>query len=198
MGLDFALIEGQTPLDEGEKEGLLIPGITVRQELDEFEQLNIERAMKWSLGKKFTAEKILTAEFIKLVHKKMYKDVWRWAGEFRKSNKNLGVPWTQVGTDLKYLLDDCKHWIDKKAYTPDEIAVRFKHRIVFIHCFSNGNGRHSRFMADLIITNVFNSTPFSWGGKNLGEASEQRSTYIKAIKDADKGNMIPLLEFSRR
>jgi Fic-DOC domain mobile mystery protein B len=198
MGLDFQLIDGQTPLNEKESEGLLIPGITTRQELDEFEQLNIERAIQWSLGKKFKTEQILTEEFVKIVHKKMYEDVWKWAGAFRKSNKNIGAPWTQVGIDLKYLLDDCKVWIDKETYSPDEIAVRFKHRIVYIHCFSNGNGRHSRFMADLIITNLFNSEAFSWGGHKLVKAGEERAVYLQAIKAADQGSIASLLEFSRK
>lgn len=198
MGLDVQLIDGQTPLDEEESEGLLIPGITTRQELDEFEQLNIERAIKWSLGKKFTAEQILTEAFVKQVHKKMYEEVWKWAGKFRKSNKNIGVAWTRVGIDLKYLLDDCRFWIDKNTYNPDEIAVRFKHRIVQIHCFSNGNGRHSRFMGDLLITNIFKAESFSWGGNNLVKAGEERSVYLQAVKAADQGDIVPLLEFSRK
>jgi Fic-DOC domain mobile mystery protein B len=198
MGLDLRLIDGQTPLDEEESEGLLIPGITTRQELDEFEQLNIERAFKWALGKKFATERILTEAFVKQVHKKMYEEVWKWAGQFRNSNKNIGVPWTQIGVSLKYLLDDCKFWIDKNTYSSDEIAVRFKHRIVQIHCFSNGNGRHSRFMGDLLITNIFKSESFSWGSNSLVKAGEERSVYLQAIKAADQGNIVPLLEFSRK
>lgn len=198
MGLDIHLIDGQTPLDEQESEGLLISGVTTRKDLDEFEQLNIERAIKWSLGKKFSEEQILSSDFVKMVHKKMYEEVWKWAGEFRKSNKNLGVPWQQIGSDLKYLLDDCRHWIENKTYKPDEIAVRFKHRVVQIHCFSNGNGRHSRFMGDLIITNIFGSELFSWGGNNLIKTGEERAAYLKAIKTADTGNIAPLLEFSRK
>src|SRR5687767_7437935 len=114
MGLDLQLIDGQTPLDDEESDGLLIPGITTRQELDEFEQLNIERAIKWSLGKRFSQEHILSEDFVKQVHKKMYEEVWKWAGEFRKRNKNIGLPWTQIQVDLKYLLDDCKFWIKNK------------------------------------------------------------------------------------
>jgi Fic-DOC domain mobile mystery protein B len=198
MGLSLPLIDGQTPLDEEESDGLLIPGITTRRELDEFEQLNIERAIKWSLGRRFSQQQILTEEFVKLVHKKMYKEVWEWAGEFRKTDKNLGVQWMQIGIELKNLLDDCKYWIQNKTYSPDEIAVRFKHRVVQIHCFSNGNGRHSRFMGDLMATNIFGSEPFTWGSNNLIKAGEERAAYLKAIKIADQGNIAPLLEFSRK
>jgi Fic-DOC domain mobile mystery protein B len=198
MGLTLELMEGQTPLDEEESEGLLIPGITTRQELDEFEQLNIERAIKWSLGKKFSQKQILSEEFVKQVHRKMYEEVWKWAGKFRKSNKNLGVPWPQVATEVKNLLDDCNFWIDHKTFSVDEIAIRFKHRIVQIHCFPNGNGRHSRLMGDIIVTNVFNSSAFTWGSNSLMKQGDERSEYIKAIKAADQGNITPLLDFSRR
>ena len=198
MGLDLQLIDGQTPLSEEEAEGLLVPGITTRQELDEFEQLNIERAIKWTLVKKISHEQMLTEGFVKLVHRKMYEEVWKWAGEFRKSDKNIGVPWTQVSVQLKSLLDDCRYWIENKTYNADEIAVRFKHKIVQIHCFSNGNGRHSRLMGDLIVTNVFKSEPFSWGGNNLVKDGDERSVYIKAVKAADNGNIMPLLKFSRK
>jgi Fic-DOC domain mobile mystery protein B len=198
MGLDFKLIEGQTPLDEEESEGLLIPSITTRGELDEFEQLNIESAIKWSLGKTFTPEEILTEAFVKRIHQKMYGDVWKWAGKFRKSDKNIGVQWARIGVGLKTLLDDCKYWIANKTSSADEIAVRFKHRVVQIHCFSNGNGRHSRFMGDLIVTNVFNAEPFSWGGNKLVNNGNERVEYLKAIKAGDQGNITPLVEFSRK
>lgn len=197
MGLDLQLIDGQTPLDEDESEGLLIPGITTRQELDEFEQFNIERAIKWSLARKFSPERIMSEEFVKLVHKKMFEEVWKWAGQFRTTAKDLGVPWIEIGVELKYLLDDCRHWAGSNTYSPDEIAVRFKHRVVQIHCFPNGNGRHSRLMADLIVTQVFNSEAFGWGGNNLVKAGDQRSVYLHAVKEADRGNIYPLLEFSR-
>lgn len=142
---------------------------------------------------------MLSEDFVKqLVHKKMYEDVWKWAGEFRKTNKKIRVPSTQVGIDLKYPLDYCKVWIDKKTYRLDEIAVRFKHRIVYIHCLSNGNGRHSRFMADLIISNLFNAEAFSWGGHKLVKAGDEQAVFVQAVKAADQGSIAPLLEFSRK
>ena len=143
MGLNFEYTDGQTLIDEEEKEGLLIDTISTKGELDEFEQQNIEEALQWVLGKKFKAEQVFTEKFIRSLHKRMYGSIWAWAGEFRKTNKNLGVHKHQIPTELKKLCDDALFWISKQTYDPDEIAIRFKHRIVSIHCFSNGNGRHS-------------------------------------------------------
>lgn len=129
MGLNFEYIDGQTPLEEEEKEGLLIPTIATRGELDEFEQQNIEKAVQWTLGRSLKPEKIFTEEFVRIVHKRMYSDVWAWAGEFRKTNKNIGVDKWQIPTELRCLLDDVRFWHENNTYPPDEIAVRFKHCI---------------------------------------------------------------------
>jgi fido (protein-threonine AMPylation protein) len=91
MGLEISYIDGQTPLSEEEKDGLKIPSITTREELDEFEQLNIEKAIQWTCGKKIKAEELLSEKFVKDLHKRMYGDVWKWAGSFRNSEKNLGI-----------------------------------------------------------------------------------------------------------
>lgn len=197
MGLDLDYIDGQTPLDEDEKDGLLIPTIATRGELDEFEQQNIEQAVQWTLTRNFKQEAIFTETFVRDVHKRMYKQVWSWAGEFRKTNKNIGVDKWQIRTELKYLLDDARFWHENNTYTPDEIAVRFKHRIVSIHCFSNGNGRHSRLMADIIIEKIYKQPVFSWGAANLSNQSDTRTAYLKALKTADKGEYSLLLAFAR-
>jgi len=199
MGLNFELVDGQTPLDEDEKDGLLISTITTRGELDEFEQQNIERAIKWTMGRKFKRDDMLTEDFVKLVHKKMYGEVWAWAGEFRKTNKNIGVDRYQVPIELRKLLGDCKFWIENGTYPPDETAVRFKHRIVQIHCFSNGNGRHSRMMGDLIIEKIFYKPVFTWGANsNLTKTGDTRQEYLTAVKAADVNNINLLLEFARK
>ncbi|PKG53478.1 mobile mystery protein B [Olleya sp. 1-3] len=197
MGLDFDYKDGQTPLDEEEKEGLKIKSITTQGELDEFEQLNIEKAVEWTIHSKFKLEKILTEKFVKGLHKKMYGDVWKWAGDFRKTEKNIGIPWTKIGIELKNLLDDTKYWIDNNTFPPDEIAIRFKHRIVSIHCFLNGNGRHSRMMADIIMESIFRTEIFSWHQSNMVKVNETRNKYIKALKEADKGNFTPLIAFAK-
>ena len=197
MGLNLEYIDGQTPLDEDEKEGLLIKTISTRAELDEFEQQNIEQAIQWTLMRNFKQQDILTESFIIELHKRMYGNVWKWAGEFRKTNKNIGVDKWQITVELRNLMDDAKYWIENRIYSEDEIAVRFKHRIVSIHCFPNGNGRHSRLVADIIIEKVFKQNVFSWGAANLSIDSNARGKYLKAVKEADKGNYTNLLEFAR-
>ncbi len=197
MGLKREYIEGQTPLDEDEKDGLLIKTITTHGELDEYEQLNIEKAVEWTIRSNFNTENILTENFIKSVHKKMFGNVWDWAGKFRRSEKNIGIDWINIGVGLKILLDDTKFWIENETYPPDEIAIRFKHRLVNIHCFPNGNGRHSRIMADIIIESAFDKEVFTWNSSNMVKADETRKRYIAAIRRADRGDIKPLLEFAR-
>lgn len=198
MGLRFKYQEGQTPLDEDEKEGLKIKTITTQGELNEFEQLNIENAIQWLLRAKVKSSTILTEKFIKKLHQKMYGDVWKWAGTFRQTNKNIGVDWHQINIELKYLLDDTQYWINNNIYGPEEIAIRFKHRLVSIHCFPNGNGRHSRLMADIIMETIFKKDIFTWHQSNLIQANAIRKEYIFALKQADKGNLKPLIEFAKK
>ncbi|MCH7397278.1 mobile mystery protein B [Belliella sp. DSM 107340] len=197
MGLDLPNFFGQTPLDEDEKEGLLIPAISSREELDEFEQQNIEDAMQWVFGKSLKVESIFIEKFVCDLHKRMFKHVWSWAGKIRKTDKNLGVSKYQIAVELRILCDDALFWIKNDSFPADEIALRFKHRIVSIHCFSNGNGRHSRLMADIIVNKVFGKPMFSWGSKGLIQNDEVRSRYLKAIKRADIGEYEPLLKFAR-
>jgi Fic-DOC domain mobile mystery protein B len=197
MGLNSDYIDGQTPLNEEEQNGLLIPSITTREELDEFEQLNIEKAIQWTFGKKWKAEQLFSEKFVKDLHKRMYGEVWKWAGAFRESEKNLGIKSYLIPTELKVLLDDALFWVQNDTYSPEELAIRFKHRLVSIHCFSNGNGRHSRLMADLIMEKLFNATFFSWGSSNLVKATDTRKAYIKAVKMADKQDLQPLIVFAK-
>ena len=197
MGIDFEYEEGQTPLDEEEKEGLLIGTITTGMELDEFEQLNIQKAVEWTIARKFKPQVILTEQFVRELHQKMFNDTWAWAGKFRSSNKNIGVDRFNISGELKNLLDDVKFWIRNETYHPSEIAVRFKHRIVSIHCFANGNGRHSRLIADVVIEHIFDQPVYSWGGSNLIKAGDARKAYLSAIKKADQGNVQPLIQFAR-
>ena len=199
MGLNLNYTFGQTSLDEEEKEGLKIPSVSTKSELDEYEQKNIEQAIQWTLGRKIKVEKLLSEQFVKSLHYRMYSDVWKWAGQFRKSEKNIGVKSFQISTDLRVLLDDTKYWIENNSYSTDEIAIRFKHRIVSIHCFPNGNGRHSRLMADLIAEKIFKNKFFTWGQADLLSSKELdvRTNYLTALQKADNGNFADLIKFAR-
>lgn len=199
MGLNLDYSPGQTPLDEEESEGLKIPSISTKGELDEFEQKNIEEAVLWTVGTNIKVEKLFSESFIKSLHKRMYGEVWKWAGKFRQSEKNIGIESWKIPTELRVLLEDAKFWIENETYPPDEIAIRFKHRIVSIHCFPNGNGRHSRLMADLIAEKIFDRKTFTWGQSNskLSNETEARSKYLTALKKADRGDYADLLTFAR-
>ncbi len=197
MGLDIYAQEGQTPLDDDEREGLLIRTITTRGELDEFEQLGVEKANEWLLGKKLDVNKILNEDFVKELHQRMFSGIWRWAGEFRKTNKNIGVDKFIIGIELKNLFDDGRFWINNKTFPEDEIAIRLCHRMVLIHLFANGNGRHSRLYADVLINKIFGKQYFTWGSKNLVKQGEARTRYLNALREADQSNYEPLIEFAR-
>ncbi len=182
-----------TPLTPEEKRGLLPADITFRHELNAAEQDNIARAQDWTLSRR---RDVLTEKFIKDLHGRMLGDVWRWAGEYRTSERNLGIPYYEIPAAIRVLLDDAKAWIEYRSYSPDEIAVRVHHRLVQIHPFPNGNGRHSRLMADLLVMQD-GGERFTWGSANLQDAGEVRRRYVEALKAADNHDIGPLLAFAR-
>lgn len=197
MGLINDFQSGQTPLDADEMGGLRIPSITTRGELDEFEQQNIEQAMQWLMSKSITTNQFLSETFVRNLHKRMYSGVWSWAGNFRTTDKNIGIDKWQIPTALKSLLDDAHFWIENETYSSEEIAIRFKHRLVSIHCFPNGNGRHSRLMADVLIEKVFKRPVFTWGSQTAFVEENARTKYLQALKAADAGDIQPLVDFAK-
>ncbi len=197
MGLIPDFEDGQSPLDPDEIEGLLVKTVSTRGELDEFEQLGVTKAIEWVRSNNFSSDTILSIDFIRQLHKVMFRDVWRWAGEFRNTNKNIGVDKYQIRIELDNLMQDCVWWIRNGTFPPDEIAVRLNHRIVVIHPFSNGNGRHSRLLADVLITKHYGLKRFSWGSRSLVKKGEARSAYLNALKAADDMDYKPLLKFAR-
>jgi len=197
MGLDLTYHRGQTPIDEEEKDDLLIRTISTREELDEFEQANILEAIVWSVRITHHLSTVLSVDFIKELHKRMFSHVWSWAGSFRKTNKNIGVDKYLIEQELHKLLDDCRFWIENRVYSEDEIAVRYKHRMVSIHPFPNGNGRHSRICGDILVTQVLHQEVFTWGGRDVNLSGEARNNYLSALSQADKGDMSQLIKFAR-
>lgn len=185
--------QGTAPLDEDEAEGL-IPDLHTRGELNAWELGNILKAEEWAFGGR--RGDILTIDFVKELHRRMLDETWTWAGEFRRSDKNIGVRWATITTALRDLLDDTRHWISHGTYPADEILARFHHRLVSIHPFPNGNGRHARLMADL-LGSVMGWEPLTWGRGNLEIADNARTLYLAALKQADKGHIEPLVDFIR-
>ena len=172
----------------------LIPShIAYRHELNAAEQRNILRGQAWALTRK---RDVLAESFVKSLHKHMLGDVWRWAGKYRRTERNLGIALWEIPLEMRKLLDDAKTWMACRTYPPDEIAVRFHHRLVFIHPFPNGNGRHARLMADLLIMSM-GAPRFSWGRESLREAGDMRRKYISALQAADKHEVQPLVNFAR-
>ncbi len=197
MGLDFDANEGQTPLEDDEREGLLIPTITKRGELNEFEQRNVEQAVEWTLRSRFKADRVFSERLVRQLHQRMYESVWKWAGEFRTTEKNIGIDPAMIPVELRKLLGDAAFWIENATFVPDELAIRFKHRLVRIHCFPNGNGRHSRLMADIVVNHLLGESVFSWGSENLVAKRVARVEYLSAIREADAGDLRRLIVFAR-
>ena len=195
--VQYHYIEGQTPLDEDEKRDL-IPSIVGREDLDAFEQENILEARKWVMQKSvLSRQDIFTEKFILNLHKRMYGHVWKWAGTYRKTNKNIGVEAYQVPTELYQLLGDARYWMEHRTYFITDLAIIIHHRLVKIHLFPNGNGRHARLCADVIIAK-HGGEKLSWGGNSdLTKPDEIRKRYIAALREADAGDYEPLLKFAR-
>ena len=189
----FQQPDNATPLTPEERAELIPAYIAYRAELNEAEQENIARGQDWALGRR---RDLLTEKFIRNLHRRMLGDVWRWAGNFRRTERNLGIPFYEIPMAMRELLEDTKAWVQYKTYPPDEIAVRFHHRLVKIHPFSNGNGRHSRLMADLLVMSL-GAERFTWGSTNLQQAGDIRRRYIEALQAADNHDYAPLVRFAR-
>ncbi len=187
---------GATPIDADEAAGLIPQHITTQRQLNEWEQSNILMAEKWLSNQRFEITNIVTSEFLQRVHVKMFNKTWRWAGQFRKTNKNIGVDWSRVSVELKVLLDDIRYQAENDIFPKDELAARFHHRLVAIHPFPNGNGRHARMMADIVLLSL-GSNRFSWGSNSLSESSPVRRLYIEALRAADKLDYKKLIKFVR-
>ena len=186
--------ESNTPIDGDESEGLIPTHITTQGALNEWEQANILEAEQWAFARK--RSDWLSMDFIFELHRRMFADTWTWAGTTRTREKTIGVAVSAVRPDLLDLLRDTAHWIEHKTYEVDEIAARFHHRLVQIHVFSNGNGRHARLMTDVILSHLGRSR-FSWGSADLYRKGDARDRYLAALKEADRSNLKPLFAFVR-
>jgi Fic-DOC domain mobile mystery protein B len=193
---DFEYPEGATPLDPDAAQGL-IPSLTTQQELNEFEAAGIAAAFTWAMRSRILKRELLTVSGLLLLHRRMLQATWRWAGELRRHDTNIGVPSERVAVALATLCDDVAFQLESEVFPLDELAVRFHHRLVLVHPFPNGNGRHARLAADLLLH--YNGQPMlSWGaGQSLVTQGEARIEYLAALREADGGDIARLLLFAR-
>ena len=192
--MEFEYPPGATPLDPDEIVGLIPKHITTQAQLNDWESANIFEAMRWANKQK--SDSFFEEGFLRKLHQKMFNQTWRWAGTFRSSNKNIGVDWPQIAMKIHDLLENGRYQLEHQIYELDELAVRFHHQLVLIHPFPNGNGRHARLMADILIMQS-GQTRFSWGGARTTAASDIRQEYLAALRAADAGEIQPLLRFAQ-
>lgn len=185
--------DANTPLDASEREGLLATWVTIRRELNEAEQANIADALRW-LSRRRT--EVLDKVFLRALHKRMFGDVWRWAGHYRRTGRNIGIEPYRIPGEVAAAVGDARYWVEAETYPADKIAVRFSHKLVFIHSFPNGNGRFSRLVGDLLVQQL-GQRPFTWGRANLSGSGDVRATYVAALRAADAHDIAPLLRFAR-
>lgn len=194
MKADAGNPDGATPLEADEVGGLKFRHVTTRRELDELEQANIEAGLLWVARRR--KSDILTGEFARTLHRRLFGGVWNWAGKFRLTEKNIGVDPVEIPVRLRMLLDDARYWATNGTYSPLEAAARFHHRLVQIHPFPNGNGRHARIFADILLGDIYGHAPIDWAaGENLQSFTARRNAYIAALRAADAGDYGLLFEF---
>ena len=186
--------DANTPLTGEEREQLLPTYITIRAELNEAEQVNITQANRWLLRARHVD--VLDDAFLRELHRRMFGDVWKWAGQYRTTSRNIGIDAYRIAMEVRQLLGDVRYWVENNTHSPDEIAIQFSHRLVSIYPFPNGNGRLLRLVGDL-LTMRLGQPRFSWGRANLVDAGETRKIYVAALQAADQGNMEALLKFAR-
>jgi Fic-DOC domain mobile mystery protein B len=192
----FATGDGNTPLSR-EEQADLIPDLTTKEELNEWERQNILEAMAWALRPGHLERNDPLAEaYVRTLHQRMFDQTWKWAGLYRTSEKNIGLPHFAIRDALAILLGDVRYWRDHQTFAPDELAIRFHHRLVAIHPFANGNGRHARLMAD-VLAQRSGRPLFTWGSADIARAGDFRRRYIHALQAADRHDLQPLLAFAR-
>jgi Fic-DOC domain mobile mystery protein B len=189
---------GSTPIDPDERENLIPDTITTRKQLNQYEQTNIIAAMEWLSPWRIKRRDPCDDLFVCELHRRMFGEVWKWAGKYRLRDTKPGIDPKLIPPELRQQLEKVKCWRQNKVYEPDEIAVRLHYLTVHIHPFSNGNGRLTRLLADILLQKMGHQ-PFTWGSKNLQTKGPDRNEYLRAIRliDMDRDDIGPLLKFAR-
>lgn len=194
MGLDDTAEDGATPIDPDEADGLIPSHITTQKELNEWEAMNISKAQSWAFSSK---RDVVTEQFVRELHRHMFDETWEWAGKYRTTGKSVGIPAHNIAIAVRELIRDVSMWLDHETFSLAEIAIRLHHRLVTIHPFANGNGRHTRMLADLLLWNS-GQPQFTWGGLgNAAHMTRMRTGYLRALRSADNGDIRPLIQFAK-
>jgi len=183
---------GATPLDPDEVRGLIPSHITTQAELNEWEHDNIVDGERWAFAHR--RNDLLTAEFLKHLHRKMFGATWKWAGRWRTTEKNIGIAPERIPEAVRQLLLDVAAQLEAHSYPIRETAARLHHRLVQIHPFPNGNGRVARTYTDLLLRE-HGEERFRWGEGALIESGDARDRYVAALCAADGRDYGPLLGF---
>lgn len=185
--------DGYTELSDEDRHGLIPTYVATRGELFDAEQRNIAQAL---LRRPPSASALLDDTYLRRLHHALFHQVWEWAGRYRIRETNIGIAFEQIPSEIRNLVDDARTWVDLSTYEQDEIAIRFHHRLVAIHAFANGNGRHGRIAADYLVASL-NGEPFTWGARLGTDTDELRAAYLHALRRADGGDVEALLTFAR-
>jgi len=185
-----------TDIDPDDLEGL-IPRITTQAELDEYEQQNILAARLWIHTAKRLCDDYPSPKSLCRLHRRMFDRTWNWAGAYRTSLKNMGIVPEGIPEAVALLCGDVQAWKTYESYTAMEQAARFHHRLVQIHPFRNGNGRHARLAADVLMM-CRGDRPLQWGPRDPHASGDHRSWYIEALRAADAHDYGPLLAYLER
>jgi Fic-DOC domain mobile mystery protein B len=188
----FEQPDGATPLRPEETDALRVP-VVDRRQLNEIEAENVEAGRAWALRSR---KDCFTDAYLCELHKRMFGEVWKWAGSYRTFDVNIGnTPRLQIAVAVRGILDNARYWSDNATYKPSELAVRLHHGLVWIHPFVNGNGRCTRMLADVVVKRL-RAAPLTWGSASLVETGEARKAYVAALQAADRYEFAPLVAFA--
>ncbi|WP_448062133.1 mobile mystery protein B [Cellulomonas hominis] len=199
---DPFVLEGATPLTPEETGGLIPTFVATRADLNIAEQTNIAAARRWVVTARAarTLAGVLDDRFVRRLHREMYADVWRWAGSYRPTERNIGIDPSGISVAVRDLMGDATYWLAPGAswITPERAVLRVHHRMVAIHPFPNGNGRHARLFAD-VLARLTGLAPFTWGGSGLTAEGPDRAAYLRALRAADRDpdDLDDLVRFAR-
>ena len=191
--------DGNTPIRPEEAEQL-IPKISTLAELNEYEAVNILRAREWAFDNRtMKSNDPLDEVYVRELHHRMFDNVWKWAGTYRQTERNIGCDPKEIVQRIPQLLANARYWLENKMLSVDEALLRFHHQLTKIHPFANGNGRHARMIADIAAVK-HGQAEFTWGaGKDLVAAGDARTRYLAALRalDADENDLKSLSNLAR-